>query len=38
MSKKEIIKRLREIKDGIDGDRFTVENIENLITDLLDTK
>lgn len=34
MDNKKIIKRLREIRDGIDGDRYTMENIDQLIKEL----
>lgn len=34
MTKEKIIKRLEEIRDGIDGDNFTWENITQLIKDI----
>lgn len=36
MTNTQIIERLRKILDGINFDTFTYENIEDLITDLLD--
>jgi len=34
LSKEQIIKRLEQIIEGIEGDRFTIENINQLIKDI----
>ena len=34
MNKEQIIKRLEQIIEGIEGDRFTIENINQLIKDI----
>lgn len=34
MNKEEIIARLEQIIEGIEGDRFTIENINQLIKDI----
>lgn len=33
-----LLKRLENIQDGIDGDRFTYENIQELIKDIINTQ
>lgn len=38
MKTEEIIKRIRRVIDGIDGDSFTVENLERLINDIKNEK